>query len=142
MQRVAGVRASAFWAANLLFDFALFSVRVFVCPPPDERAPGTMAVCSTRVSHSLLPHATPHPAPCAAHPHLQLPAALMLLLFTAFRLPAFSGQRLAAVAALLWGFAPAGLCLTYLLQMAFEVGAATINTLALQRQDFYNLSYC
>lgn len=45
----------------------------------------------------------------------------MLLLFSAFHLPAFSGQRLAAVAALLWGFAPAGLCLTYMLQMAFEV---------------------
>lgn len=47
----------------------------------------------------------------------------MLLLFSAFHLPAFSGQRLVAVAALLWGFAPAGLCLTYLLQMAFEVRA-------------------
>lgn len=29
VQRVAGVRASAFWAANLLFDLALFSVSAF-----------------------------------------------------------------------------------------------------------------
>lgn len=46
----------------------------------------------------------------------------MVALFAAFRLPAYSGPGLAAVAALLWGFAPAGLCLTYLLQAAFEVG--------------------
>jgi hypothetical protein len=46
----------------------------------------------------------------------------MLVLFLAFRLPAYTGQRLAATAALMWGFAPAGLCLTYLLQAAFEVG--------------------
>jgi hypothetical protein len=44
----------------------------------------------------------------------------MTALFAAFHLPAFSGARLAAAAALLWAFAPAGLCLTYLLQAGFQ----------------------
>lgn len=57
-----------------------------------------------------------HPARC-----LQLPAALITALFAGSGLPAYSGSRLAAVAALLWGSAPAALCLTYLLQAAFEV---------------------
>lgn len=52
---------------------------------------------------------------------MQLPAALMVALFSGFGLPAYSGAHLVAVAALLWGFAPAALCLTYLLQTAFEV---------------------
>lgn len=56
----------------------------------------------------------------------------MVALFSAFRLPAFAGQRLAAVAALLWGFAPAGLGLTYLLQMAFEVRQPALCTLWFQ----------
>ena len=53
--------------------------------------------------------------------HMQLPAVLMVALFSCFGLPAYSGARLAVVATLLWGFAPAALCLTYLLQAAFEV---------------------
>ncbi|KAL4853959.1 ATP-binding cassette sub-family A member 3 [Chlorella vulgaris] len=52
--------------------------------------------------------------------YFMVPAALMVALFAAFQLPAFSGPRLAAVATLLAGFAPAGLCLTYLVQAAFQ----------------------
>lgn len=73
--------------------------------------------CQFAPAHPLL-LTPPHTGAC-----LQLPAAIMILLFSAFHLPAFSGQRLVAVAALLWGCAPAGLCLTYLLQLAFEVRA-------------------
>jgi hypothetical protein len=58
---------------------------------------------------------------CWPPPPVQVPAALMTALFAAFHLPAFSGARLAAAAALLWAFAPAGLCLTYLLQAGFQV---------------------
>ena len=48
----------------------------------------------------------------------------MVLLFASFGLPAYEGAaRLGAIAAMLWGFAPAGLALTYLLQAAFEVRA-------------------
>lgn len=56
----------------------------------------------------------------------QVPAALMVALFAAFQLPAFSGPRLGAVATLLAGFAPAGLCLTYLVQAAFQVSAPVV----------------
>ena len=46
----------------------------------------------------------------------------MVLLFASFGLPAYEGAaRLGAIALMLWGFAPAGLALTYLLQTAFEV---------------------
>ena len=60
--------------------------------------------------------------PAACHPaRPQLPAALIVALFAGSGLPAYAGPRLASVAALLWGSAPAALCLTYLLQAAFEV---------------------
>lgn len=63
-----------------------------------------------------------HPLPCPPPSRPQLPAALMVLLFSFFGLKAYTGQRLVAVAVLLWGFAPAALCLTYLLQAGYQVG--------------------
>ncbi len=41
--------------------------------------------------------------------------------FYCFDLPQFRGERMAAVAALLWLFGAAGLALTYLLSFAFSV---------------------
>lgn len=43
--------------------------------------------------------------------------------FYCFDLPQFRGERMAAVAALLWLFGAAGLALTYLLSFAFSVSA-------------------
>ncbi|GFR40553.1 hypothetical protein Agub_g1128 [Astrephomene gubernaculifera] len=47
-------------------------------------------------------------------------AAGLLALIGAYRLPQYSGQRLAATAGLLGGFGPAGLSLTYLLHFLFR----------------------
>jgi len=41
--------------------------------------------------------------------------------FSCFDLPQFRGERMAAVAALLWLFGAAGLALTYFLSFAFSV---------------------
>ncbi|GIL83990.1 hypothetical protein Vretifemale_12715 [Volvox reticuliferus] len=49
-----------------------------------------------------------------------LSAAGLLALIVWYRLPQFSGPRLGAVAALLWGFGPAGISLTYLLHFLFR----------------------
>ncbi|PNH02705.1 Retinal-specific ATP-binding cassette transporter [Tetrabaena socialis] len=48
-------------------------------------------------------------------------AAGIIALIASYRLPQYSGSRLAAVAGLLWGFGPAGLSLTYLLHYCFRV---------------------
>jgi hypothetical protein len=49
-----------------------------------------------------------------------IPAAGMLALFWAWQLPQFGGQRLAALAAVLWAFGLASLPLTYLLGLLFS----------------------
>ncbi|PNH02706.1 Retinal-specific ATP-binding cassette transporter [Tetrabaena socialis] len=50
-------------------------------------------------------------------------AAGIIALIASYRLPQYSGSRLAAVAGLLWGFGPAGLSLTYLLHYCFRLAA-------------------
>ncbi|GLC42811.1 hypothetical protein PLESTM_001382200 [Pleodorina starrii] len=47
-------------------------------------------------------------------------AAGLFVLIVSYRLPQYSGQRLAAVAGLLTGFGPAGISLTYLLHFLFR----------------------
>lgn len=49
----------------------------------------------------------------------------LTVLLAAPRLPQFSGQRLAAVAGLLWGFGGAGLSMTYMLHFLFKVRQRT-----------------
>lgn len=78
----------------------------------------------------------------------QAPASLMVALFACFGLPAYQGSRLVAVAAMLWASAPASLCLTYLVQAAFEVArppswlSLLLTTPAAQRTSKAPFSVC
>jgi hypothetical protein len=52
-----------------------------------------------------------------------IPAAAILALVAAYRLPQLEGPRLGALAGLLWGLGAAGISATYLLHFLFVVSA-------------------